>query len=565
MTRYNGSGLSPGIASGNFHIYSRASTVPEQKKGMGLDAEKSRFYSDRDAVSKKLLKLYETACEETGEKEAAVFRAHSRIALDRVLERETLELLKSGDVCAEWALYGASQKINARLMALDDPVIRGRADDIRDVVDRIIRLLMGLEDTADEPESNSIIVADELLPSDTAFLSRGKINGFITEKGSFTSHVAIIARSLEIPAVAGIKNITTLVRKGGYGIIDGNTGEIIIDPDEDQLSQFRLRERKYKEHKEKLSLYRSTPTRSVDGKRFLVEANIGSLADVDDALANGCEGAGLLRTEFIFMRNNKIPTEDEQYDFYRTAAEKLQGRPLVIRTLDAGGDKQIKHLHIEKEENPFLGLRAIRHSLCHRELFTSQIRAILRAGCFGNISLMLPMIASLDELLAAKEIIQKVLLNLTEEKLEHKKVPVGIMIEVPAAAVMADVFAGECDFFSIGTNDLIQYTMAVDRGNSSVAYLYNMCEPAVLRLVAQVIQSAHRHGISAGMCGEAAAFLPLVPVFAAMGLDAFSVSPPLIPEVRERLCAFDTGTGQELLQKVLSGRSAMETEKLLRE
>jgi phosphotransferase system enzyme I (PtsI) len=295
----------------------------------------------------------------------------------------------------------------------------------------------------------------------------------------------------------------------------------------------------------------------------LVEANIGSMADLDAALTNGCEGVGLLRTEFLFMQNKKIPTEDEQYNLYHTIAEKLQHRPLIIRTLDVGGDKQIEYLHIEKEENPFLGLRAIRHSLRHRELFISQIRAILRAGCCGNVNLMLPMITSLDELLAAKKIIRDVLQSLTEERVEYAEVPVGIMIEVPAAAVMADVLAGECDFFSIGTNDLIQYTVAVDRGNNYVAYLYNVCEPAVLRHVSQVIQSAHHYGITVGMCGEAAAFLPLTPVFAAMGLDAFSVSPPVIPDVRERLCKFDTKKRTDLLAKVQAARNVAEVKELL--
>jgi phosphotransferase system enzyme I (PtsI) len=318
-------------------------------------------------------------------------------------------LIESFDICAEWALYNASQKIAGRLSFTDDPVIRGRADDIRDVSDRIIRLLMEVENTPIKMNTDSIIVADELLPSDIALFSKEKIKGFITEKGSFTSHVAIITRSFEIPAVAGIKNITSQVRQDDCGIIDGTTGEVIISPDEVHLTRFKLREAEYKRHKEKLAIYRSCDTITSDGKRFLVEVNIGSMADLDAALADGCEGVGLLRTEFLFMQNKRIPTEDEQYSLYHTIAEKLQGRPLVIRTLDIGGDKQIEYLHIEKEENPFLGMRAIRHSLRHRELFISQIRAILRAGCCGNVNLMIPMITSLDELLSAKKIIRDAL------------------------------------------------------------------------------------------------------------------------------------------------------------
>jgi phosphotransferase system enzyme I (PtsI) len=263
------------------------------------------------------------------------------------------------------------------------------------------------------------------------------------------------------------------------------------------------------------------------------------------------------------MQTNRIPTEDEQYNLYSAAAKKLGGCPLVIRTLDIGGDKHIAHLQIEKEDNPFLGLRAIRHSLRHREIFINQIRAILRAGRHGNVSLMLPMIASLDELLSAKKIIRETQIALMEEKIEYGKVSVGIMIEVPAAAILADTFARECDFFSIGTNDLIQYTMAVDRGNNKVAYLYNMYEPAVLELISGIIKSAHNHGVTVGMCGEAAAFLPLVPVFAAMGLDAFSVSPPAIPEVRKEINKFDMHCSRELLEKISSGRSAVEIEKIL--
>jgi phosphotransferase system enzyme I (PtsI) len=421
MLQYKGIGLSPGIAVGNIYLYSRIANVPEQKRGLGLKSEADRFHSARERISNHLLELHTQARKEARADEAAIFHAHSRIALDRVLERETLALIESFDICAEWALYNASQKIADRLSSTDDPVIRGRVDDIRDVSDRIIRLLMGVESTPIKINADSIIVADELLPSDIALFSEEKTKGFITEKGSFTSHVAIIARSFETPAVAGIKNITLQVRQGDCRIIDGTTGEIIISPDEVHLTRFKQWEAEYKRHKEELAIYRSCDTITSDGKRFLVEANIGSMAYLDAALANGCEGVGLLRTEFLFMQNKRIPTEDEQYSFYHTIAVKLQGRPLVIRTLDIGGDKQIEYLHIEKEENPFLGMRAIRYSLRYRELFISQIRAILRAGCCGNVNLMIPMITSLDELLSAKKIIRDALQSLTEKKWNMRK------------------------------------------------------------------------------------------------------------------------------------------------
>ena len=563
MKKLKGIGVSPGVAIGRVLIKIPALAVPQKKAGAGLQAEADRFDKACTAVAGELLAIAEQMKKQTGEKEAEIFAAHSRIAQDRVLRRETLKLIDTENAAAEWALYSAAQKLTARLSAANDPLISARADDIRDVSGRMVRRLMGATQSDTEIPPGSIIVADELLPSDTATLPRDRVAGFLTEKGGFTSHVAIMARALEIPAVVGVADIRKLVANGEKLALDGETGEVALSPDSAANAEFTERLKVYARQKEIVAVYKSRPTQTLDGRSLHVEGNIGNLADLDAALANGCEGVGLFRTEFLFMENNTLPTEEEQYKVYHQAAKKLGERPLIIRTLDIGGDKPVSYLNIEKEENPFLGLRAIRHSLANKPIFMPQIRAILRAGEGGNVRMMLPMIATLAELLQAKQLVEEAMRQLAAEGIAHGAVPVGIMIEIPAAAVMADVLARHCDFFSIGTNDLIQYTVAVDRGNSEVAYLYNMYEPAVLRLIRHTIESAHAQGIPVGMCGEAAGFLPLVPVLVAMGLDAFSVNPPLVPSVRAAIHKVDTGKSKDILAQAEQFSSAEDAQKTL--
>lgn len=564
MKRYQGTGVSGGAAVGEVYVKSAGAVVPTETAGREAERERERFLEAREQVAQELLRLCDKMKSEMGEKESAIFAAQASIARDRTLERETLRAIRQQGAGAEWAVYCASMALAQKLAATGDPLIRARADDIRDVSGRIIRTLMGIASAELAIPPGSVIVADELLPSDTAALPRDKLLGFVTSKGGFTSHVAIMARALDIPAVVGVTGIETLARNGERIALDGDSGEIVLVPDEAALTEYTLRIQKHLEQKRSVESYSRRETVTADGQRRHVEANIGGMADLDAALENGCEGVGLLRTEFLFMENTRLPSEEEQYDFYLEAARKLGDRPFIIRTLDIGGDKAMPGLHIEKEENPFLGLRAVRHSLRHRDIFIPQLRAILRAGVAGNVRVMLPMVTTLDELLLAKALIDETADALKAEGIPFAKVPVGIMVEIPAAAVMADVFAKHCDFFSIGTNDLIQYVTAADRGNSSVSHLNSMCEPAVLRLVKHVIDSAHANNISVGMCGEAAAYLPLAPLFVAMGLDAFSVNPAQVPAVRAAICGARASGRENAVGEMLGCRSATELEKALK-
>ena len=389
MRKYRGTGVSPGLAFGTVYVLSKQVLIPEKSRGFGAETERKRFLTVRETVAASLLVLSKSVKDEIGQNESDIFLAHSRIAFDRTLERETVRLIEQEDTTAEWALYAAAAKVCERLSAVSDPTIRGRVDDIRDVTGRMVASLMGNAEETHVISPGSILVADELLPSDTATLPKNCIVGFVTEKGGFTSHVVIMARALGIPAVVAVPGIRQLVETGDTITLDGVSGEVIVSPDENALTEFNKRKEDYLRQKELTDTYKTAETKTRDGKRLLVEANIGSLADLETALINGCEGVGLLRTEFLFMQSDKVPTEEEQFTFYSQCAQKLGNRPLIIRTLDIGGDKPVRHLSIEKEENPFLGMRAIRHSLRYTPLFVEQIRAILRAGCAGNVMLML--------------------------------------------------------------------------------------------------------------------------------------------------------------------------------
>jgi len=563
MKQYKGTGVSPGIAIGQVHVLKKTALIPEKRTGKRPEVEMERFEEACARVADELIMLSKKVEKEAGEKEAEILVSHSRIALDRSLKRETLKLLEAESANAEWALHQAAGKIAERLAAMKDPLFSARADDIRDVSGKIMRHLMGIADETSQVPTGSVVVSELLLPSDTLTFTKGKVSGFVTAKGGFASHVAILARSLEIPAVVGISEIHELAADGEKLALDGETGEITLSPDDATIELYNKRLETYEKQKDMVAVYKKRRTETFDGKRLHVEANIGSLADIDAAIAYGCEGVGLFRTEFLFMEKDRLPTEDEQYEIYSKAAKKLGKHPLIIRTLDIGGDKPVDYLNIEKEENPFMGLRAIRYSLANKPVFIQQVRAILRASVSGNVQMMLPMITSLEELIQAKQIINETAVQLESDGIPYANVPVGIMIEVPAAAVMADVFAEYCDFFSIGTNDLIQYTAAVDRGNSSVAHLYSNSEPAVLRLVHYVIKCAREKGIRVAMCGEAAGYLPLVPVLVAMGLDAFSVSAPLIPSIRAAIHKTDTKESERLLSLVQGFTSATDAEKTL--
>lgn len=431
--------------------------------------------------------------------------------------------------------------------------MRERANDIRDVTSRVIKILSHKEeiDLKSIP-SCSIVVARELTPSQTAQMNKQNVRGFVTEKGGKTSHTAIIARTYEIPAVVGIGDITSLVRDGDFLIIDGNDGTVYVNPDESLIREYEKRLEEETRKKEELRKFLQIEARTQDSRRIKLVANIAHVDETDVALKNGAEGVGLFRTEFLFMDRTEPPSEEEQFEAYKTVLEKMGERPVIIRTLDIGGDKSIPYLNIPKEENPFLGCRAIRLCLAQQDLFKVQLRALLRASVYGNLKIMFPMISCIDEIIQTKEIMKEVKTELDKEGIKYSEdFEIGIMVETPSAAIISDMLAEEVDFFSIGSNDLIQYTLVIDRTNDKVSYLYNPLHPAVLRLIKLTVDNAHKKGIEVGVCGEIASDLNMVPILIGLGVDELSVSPSKVLNVKKKI--FETNSEREkvTIQKLI--------------
>ena len=443
--------------------------------------------------------------------------------------------------------------------------MRERAVDIRDVGQRIIRHLLGVEQTdlADLTES-CIVVARDLTPSDTATLDQERVLGFITDIGGRTSHTAIMARTLEIPAIVGTADGTSIIKTGDLLIFDGESGKVILQPNDEILKAYYAKQKQERERKAKLQIFKDRPTMTLDGRRVVIAANIGTPKDCEGALKHGAEGVGLFRTEFLYLNRDTLPNEDEQFQAYKAALEAMAPNQVIIRTLDVGGDKEIPYLGLAKESNPFLGYRAIRVCLRQTEIFKTQLRALLRASVFGKLGIMYPMISSLDEVRQANAILADVKAELAAEGMTvNLDIEVGIMIEIPAAAVISDILAKEVDFFSIGTNDLIQYTIAVDRLNENIASLYTPYHPGVLRLVQKVIENGHKAGIWVGMCGEAAGDLALIPLLLNMGLDEFSMSAISVLEARELIGQLNYAETQDWVTEVLSIGTAEEIKEAL--
>ena len=511
----------------------------------------------KEAISetiKDLEKIKIKASKSLGEEEAAVFDAHINMANDPELTSQTLGKVESENVNAAFAFDEVSATFIAMFESMDNEYFRERAADIKDVKKRVLAHILGVKvndpSTIDE---EVIVIAEDLTPSDTAQLDRNYVKGFATNIGGRTSHSAIMARSLEIPAVVGTKTILEDVKDGDVLILDGLEGTVIVNPTEEQISEYQEISKKYDAQKAEWAKLKDAATVTKDGKHVELAANIGTPQDVTGVLANGGEGVGLYRTEFLYMGRDNFPTEDEQFEAYKAVLESMGDKPVVVRTLDIGGDKELPYLHLPKEMNPFLGYRAIRLCLDDTNLFRTQLRALLRASSYGKLRIMFPMIAILNEFREAKALLLEEKAKLVAEGIEvSEDIQVGMMVEIPSAAVIADQFAKEVDFFSIGTNDLIQYTMAADRMNEKVSYLYQPYNPSILRLVKMVIDASHKEGKWTGMCGEMAGDQTAIPLLLGLGLDEFSMSATSILPARSLLSKLSQTEMAELAKKALN-------------
>jgi len=518
------------------------------------EGQEIKRLQDAIAITKTELEaIREKANVELGADKAAIFEAHLLIANDPELINPIEDKIKTDKVNAEHALKEVTDMFISMFEQMDNEYMKERAADIRDVRKRMLSHLLGVKIVNPSMISEeAIIVAEDLTPSDTAQLNRKYVKAFTTNIGGRTSHSAIMARSMEIPAVVGTKTATKDIQNGDVIIVDGLKGEVHINPSEEVIEQYKQEQIRYEEQKAEWAKLLHEKTVSADGEHVELAANIGTPNDLEGVINNGGEGIGLYRTEFLYMGRNELPSEEEQLESYKAVLEGMQGKPVVVRTLDIGGDKELPYLDLPKEMNPFLGFRAIRLCLEEQDIFRTQLRALLRASSFGNLKIMFPMIANLDEFRAAKSILEEEKQKLISEGVTvSDKIELGIMVEIPSTAVMADQFAKEVDFFSIGTNDLIQYTMAADRMNERVSYLYQPYSPAILRLVKMVIDAAHKEGKWAGMCGEMAGDETAIPLLLGLGLDEFSMSATSILKARSQILRLSKKEMEELAQKAL--------------
>ncbi len=549
-----GIAASAGIAIAKSFRLEHPDLTVEKQTISDKDAEIKRFEVAVNQSKDELEVIKKRANEELGEDKAAIFSAHLLVLSDPELLNPIKDKISSEGVNAEFALQEVANMFITMFEGMENEYMAERAADIRDVTKRVLAHLLGV--TISNPSMISeevIIIAEDLTPSDTAQLNRNFVKGFTTDIGGRTSHSAIMARSMEIPAVVGTKAVTSTIQNGVMVIVDGLDGDVIIDPSEEVLAQYRQKKDQYEAQKSEWAKLKNEKTVTSDGVHVELAANIGTPEDVKGVLENGGEAIGLYRTEFLYMGRDQLPSEEEQFEAYKTVLEKMEGKPVVVRTLDIGGDKELPYLNLPKELNPFLGFRAIRLCLEEQDIFRTQLRALLRASTFGNLKIMFPMIATLDEFRQAKAILleekDKLVANGTAVS---DSIEIGIMVEIPSTAVLADQFAKEVDFFSIGTNDLIQYTMAADRMNERVSYLYQPYSPSILRLVSMVIEAAHKEGKWAGMCGEMAGDTIAIPILLGLGLDEFSMSATSILPARTQLKKLSKAEIASNKEKILS-------------
>ena len=533
MQRYQGKGVFGGIAIGIIHIYAKGEQQVKRYKITDIRAEIERFQDARQTAVGQLGLLYEKAVKEVGETNAAIFEIHQMMLMDDDYLESVENIISTQQVNAEYAVAVTGDNFAAMFAAMEDEYMRGRAADVKDISERVLAILMGRDKSSVITDEPVIIVADDLAPSETVQLDKDKVLSFVTVHGSANSHTAILARTMSIPALIGTPIPLDASIDGHLAVVDGNSGCIYVDPDDETLRIMEEKLAQEKEKKELLQTLKGKESITLDGRKVSLYANVGSLADLSRALENDAEGIGLFRSEFLYLEKEDYPTEEEQFAVYRAAAEIMAGKQVIIRTLDIGADKQADYFKLPKEENPAMGCRAIRICLTRPEVFKTQLRALFRASAYGKISIMYPMITSVKEVRQIKAIVEEVKQELITKGIPFGEVEQGIMIETPAAAVTSDQLAKEVDFFSIGTNDLTQYLLAIDRQNEELELFFDAHHPAVLRMIAMTVENAHEAGIWCGICGELAADPGLTEQFLEMGVDELSVSPGSVLGLRK--------------------------------
>ena len=558
---------SPGIVFGKALVLKEEKIVLDTQKikDSQIENEIARFYAGRDAAVEQLTSIKDRAYQSLGEEKAAIFEGHLMILEDEELEEEIIDYLRSNHVNAAVAANVVIDQQVAMLSEIDDEYLKERAGDIRDIGNRLIKNILGMH-IVDLGEINeeAILVAYDLTPSETAQLNLDKVLGFVTDIGGRTSHTSIMARSLELPAIVGTNNVTEKVKTGDFLILDALNNAVYVNPSQQEIQRLKTLQDKLAEEKAELAKLKDLPALTLDGHQVDVVANIGTIRDVEGAERNGAEGVGLYRTEFLFMDRDQLPSEEEQFIAYKEVVEAMNGNLVVLRTMDIGGDKELPYLNLPKEMNPFLGWRAIRIALDRREILNAQLRAVLRASAYCRLAVMFPMIISVEEIRELKSVIEELKVELRNEgKAFDEDIQVGVMVETPSAAVNAKFLAKEVDFFSIGTNDLTQYTLAVDRGNELISHLYNPMSPSVLNLIKQVIDASHAEGKWTGMCGELAGDERATILLLGMGLDEFSMSAISVPRIKKLIRNVNYQDAKFLAEKALQQPTAAEIEQLI--
>ena len=552
MNVYQGKSVFGGIAIGHLCVYKKGEQQVTRQKIEDVEAEVKRFQDAKEAAQAQLGELYDKAVKEVGEANAAIFEMHQMLLEDEDYQDSVENIIRTQQVNAEYATAVTSDHFSSMFAEMDDDYMKERAADIRDISERVIANLSGENKSKVVTDEPVIILADDLAPSETVQLEKDKVLSFVTVHGSVNSHTAILARTMGIPALVSTEMELTDDLDGKLAVVDGNHGMIYVEPDAETMEKMEALKKEEEEKKELLQTFKNKESVTLDGKKVLTYANIGNVKDLALVLQNGAEGIGLFRSEFLYLESETYPTEEEQFEVYKKVAETMAGKRVIIRTLDIGADKQADYFELAKEENPAMGVRAIRICLTRPEIFKTQLRALFRASAFGNIAIMYPMITSLSEIAQIKAIVEEVKAELDADNVPYGTPEQGIMIETPAAATISDLLAEEVDFFSIGTNDLTQYTLAIDRQNQSLDSFFDAHHIAVLRMINQTIQNAHKAGIWCGICGELGADSDLTELFLAMGIDELSVSPGRLLTIRRLICETDSSVNrEEILKKLL--------------